>query len=341
MNGRALRALVFGLGPPALIAACSLDVTGYDFGNDIPGSGAGGSASASASVTSVGAGGGGGSSAATGGAGGGSGAATGGAGGAGGAGGESVADAGPDVDVPDGDAPDGPTNMCDPTQSAPEKASAFPSTKLKVLDGKDDDWGCAEPLVLDATTAEVAKSPPGGTFTVSARVRLEWDSTAIYFFADVTNPVTEGADPTSPWKNDSVELYLRGGPAPLGDYGQYDHHYIVDHKGLVQEASPPAPPNWNPQGFLFSVASTPGGYAVEASVSAAAVGGNLDAGRKLGFDVLVSDGINQAYFLIWAIAQHGDCVQCTPGKCCCVNGGGPSDYPSCDTQVFGELSLLP
>jgi hypothetical protein len=52
--------------------------------------------------------------------------------------------------------------MCGSTQSAPEKASAFPSTKLKVLDGKDDDWGCAEPIVLDDTTAEVAKGPQGG-----------------------------------------------------------------------------------------------------------------------------------------------------------------------------------
>ena len=330
MNGRALRALVFGLGPSALVAGCLLDVTGYDFGNDIPGPGAGGSASAS--VAAVGAGGGGGSG------GGGSGGGTGGDSGAasGGAGGGDVADAGPDVD-----APDAPTNMCGPTQSAPEKASAFPSTKVKVVDGKDNDWGCAEPIVLDAMTAEVAKSPPGGTFTVSARVRLEWDSTAIYFFADVTNPVTEGTDPTSPWKNDSVELYLRGGPQPTGDYGQYDHHYIVDHKGLVMEASPPAPPNWNPSGFLSSVKGTKDGYAVEMRVSADEIGGNLAAGRKLGFDVLVSDGLYQAYFLIWAIAQHGDCVQCTPGKCCCINGGGPNDYPSCDTQVFGELSLSP
>jgi hypothetical protein len=37
---------------------------------------------------------------------------------------------------------------------------------------------------------------------------------------------------------------------------------------------------------------TPGGYAVEASVSADEIGGNLVAGRKLGFDLLLSDGIN-------------------------------------------------
>jgi hypothetical protein len=69
-----------------------------------------------------------------------------------------------------------------------------------------------------------------------------------------------------------------------------------------------------------------------------AIGAPLFAGKKLGFDLLLSDGVDQAFYLIWTLASHGACGVCT--GCCCSNGGA-GDYPSCDRLRFGRLTLRP
>ena len=239
-------------------------------------------------------------------------------------------DAGSDVDTPD---------ACDGTELGPEEAQAFPSGTAKKIDGKTDDWGCEPPLLLDATTAKLKSGPDGGVFAVSAQVRIEWDATALYFLAEITDPTVDGDDPNAPWKNDSIELYLGGSPVPTGNYGALDHHYIIDHKGLSQESSPPSPPSSTPAHLHYSVKVNPGGYVVEARVDAVALGAPLLAGKKLGFDLLLNDGINEAFYLIWALSSHGDCGACTGG--CCCSTGGKWDFPSCDRLRFGGLTLRP
>lgn len=74
---------------------------------------------------------------------------------------------------------------------------------------------------------------------------------------------------------------------------------------------------------------------MEARIPAAALGRVLSAGKKLGFDLLLNDGVNEAFYLIWAMASHGAC-----GACGCSNGG-PGDNPSCDRLRFGNLTLQP
>lgn len=243
-------------------------------------------------------------------------------------------DAGGDVDFPDA-----PSDACDGTQVGPENAVAFPSLKAKTIDGDPADWGCEAPLVLDAATAAFKYGPDGRVFAVSAQVRLEWDAGWLYFFAHVTDPSVDGQDGKDPWRNDSIELYLAASSMPTADYGLLDHHYIVDHKGLSQESSPPRMPVQAPPFFEYKVKAKPGGYVVEARVQAVALGGVLSAGQKLGFDLLLNDGIDEAFYLIWAMASHGACGACT--GCCCNSNGAPGDNPACDRLRFGNLTLQP
>jgi hypothetical protein len=229
---------------------------------------------------------------------------------------------------------------CLPTQLGVERAAAYPSQQGKTIDGGLEDWGCGEPLVLDAASAAFVFPEGGDDVVVAARVRFEWDPEFLYFAAEVLDPTAgQGGHTTEPYFNDSVELYLGGSMRPQADYGVFDHHYIVDHKNLAVEESPPIVTlDDDPAGFESAVLAFVGGYRVEARVEAARLGAPWQVGRTLGMDLLVSDGEGQAVYLVWALAEHGVCGACS--GCCCQDDGGAFEKPFCNTLVFGELDLL-
>ena len=89
---------------------------------------------------------------------------------------DATTDAAPDAPEASADAPSG----CGATLQGPESAAAFRSIKRKTLDGLFDDWGCQAPLEVSVATAEGRSAGDGG-IAVSARVKIEWDSNALYF----------------------------------------------------------------------------------------------------------------------------------------------------------------
>ena len=184
---------------------------------------------------------------------------------------------------------------CGQTRLGPGQAAAYPSLKSKKIDGDLGDWGCSEPLLLDAASAAVAYSEGDGTPAVTVRARLEWDDSHLYFAAEVIDPTPGQGNDSRPYMNDSVELYLRGSKGPDANYSTEDHHFIVDHAGRTMEDSPPLVElDTDPAGFEAAVLLSADGYRVEAQVDAAILGGPWQAGRTLGFDLLVSDGEDQA-----------------------------------------------
>lgn len=227
---------------------------------------------------------------------------------------------------------------CGVTSEGAESATAFPSTKPKVLDGLLDDWGCQAPLEVSSATAEAKANKDGGAVAVSARVKIEWDLFALYFSFDVADPQVEGTSTTDPSVNDSAEIYLRGSALPNADYGLLDHHFLFDYKNFAVEHLYSGTDAPLPLSVTRFTRVTPGvGYVIEARVDRAAIG-FLFAGRPLGLDLQVNDGTNQATYLVWAMTAHGACGTCT-GKCCCVSPPDNGDFPVCDALRFGKLTL--
>jgi hypothetical protein len=234
---------------------------------------------------------------------------------------------------------EGGRSPCAPTRVGPARAAAHASRQPKSIDGNLDDWGCSEPLLLDAASAAVAYSAKDRTPVVSVHARLEWDDGYLYFAAEVIDPTPGDGNDSAPYMNDSVELYLRGSTGADANYSPIDHHFIVDHAGRKMEDSPPLVElETDPAGFEAAALPWAEGYRIEARVDAAVLGGPWQAGRTLGFDLLVSDGEAQVEYLIWALGGHGPCGECS-GQCCCNQGGG-AELPSCNTLVFGDLDLL-
>ncbi len=252
------------------------------------------------------------------------------------------ADGTPDATAPDdagGATQADVARACGVTQGAFANANAF-SFGAKKIDGQLDDWGCQAPILLIESSAAFKKGPAGGTFVISAKMRVEWEPDHLYLAAEVTDPKLEG-DAANTTQNDSVELYLSGAPSPAtltGNYGPNDHHYAFDYHGAIQDFA-------DGRTTLVSnveskIAVVPGGYVVEARVPAANVGRPaLALGDTLAFDLQIndSDGVQQSYSLVWALSKPEGCSCASP--CCCGQQPSTIDLPWCDTRRFATLSL--
>lgn len=178
---------------------------------------------------------------------------------------------------------------------------------------------------LDAPTAAKVVGAPAA----SARLWLAWQPDALQVIVDVTDPLIEGTDPTEPYDNDSIEIYVSSNAARTGDYGPTERHYIIDHKGLAIDYSDLSAPVAMSN---VSVAMTTGGYRVEMKVVASsAFGFPLFASQTLYFDVLLNDGISQANYLVWATEPHATCPLCI--ECAC------NLSPAYDTLLFSPITL--
>jgi hypothetical protein len=214
--------------------------------------------------------------------------------------------------------------------------NARASVQAKTLDGLLDDFDRTCPLyVLDETTAAgLVGKPPGGT---SASVYVEWTPSDLWVGVDVSHPAPAGTMDASIEQNDSVEVYVSGLPAARnGDYGTYDHHYIVDWAGRQQHFTAP---NWLTR-LPFSgakVTTRSGGYVVEAKIGVAdaPLGATLAKGRALAFDALLNVGTGQKIYLLLGQQPH---AACTCASCVC-NYGPDIDYPYNDSLVFVPLTL--
>jgi len=208
------------------------------------------------------------------------------------------------------------------------------------LDGLLEDWGCTPFVHLTSTLAGYAQTNGANATVLVADFAVLWDDEFLYVAARITDPSVLGSDPTNPFLNDAIEIYVAG-DTPNGDYGPATHRYVVDHENLAVEyqyrGTPPMTPS--PPGFLSAAQATPTGYAIEVRIAASAIGATtLASGKTMGFDFALDDGdgTQQQVTLVW-INADAPAASCSCAQCCCLV---PSPLPFCDTRRFGKLTLL-
>lgn len=203
-------------------------------------------------------------------------------------------------------------------------AFAVASRPPKVLDGDLADFRRCIAIRLDGTTA----ARTHGTTVANANVYVEWEPDALWLGAEIADVVVEGNDPLRPFMNDSIEIYLSGAGLRTGDYGPLDHQYVVDHAGRAREYS--GGREVGP--FTRAVAAkTPTGYRIEMRIDASTFStAPLAKGDVKFLNVLLSDGIGQPSWLLWAMQPHASCA-CT--ACLC------NTTPAMDTLLFAPITL--
>lgn len=199
--------------------------------------------------------------------------------------------------------------------------------KPKALDGDFSDYEGCVTVVVDTTTAARVKGKPAAT----AKIFVEWEPEALWIAAEITDPKLEGKDPLRPYMNDSLEVYLSSAGLRTGDYGPFDRQLIIDHKGLSLHY-PRYPRNGLPELYPDARAyPTAGGWRVEMRVDAVSMlGAPLAKGDVKFLDVMLSDGVRQSSFLIWAMQPH---AACTCDRCDCNRS------PAYDTLLFAPMTL--
>jgi hypothetical protein len=178
--------------------------------------------------------------------------------------GVSVTDGGTQANRGEAGAPADAAGGCPALSGAPDDGSRFVvalrSTKPEVIDGDFSDYDGCVSVVLDGTTAARVK----GTPAASAKIMIEWDPSALWIAAEVLDAQLEGTDTEHPYFNDSLELYISSAGLRTGDYGPYDHQFVVDYKDLALAypgAGPLAP---KATAHAYPIA---GGYRIEMRAS--------------------------------------------------------------------------
>jgi hypothetical protein len=160
----------------------------------------------------------------------------------------------------------------------------------------------------------------------------------VYFaYVVTTASPPQGASATSPFFDDSVELYIGGSGALLGNYRPGDRQFIVDHNNLVGAYATGSPVAKT--GFTSQVVASANGFVVEVQVAASVLGvAALAAGTKLALDLATGrgDGASQLGQLFWALQAPDPCA-CTAS--CCCGATGQTDQPSCDSRRWSVLEL--
>jgi hypothetical protein len=168
-----------------------------------------------------------------------------------------------------------------------------------VLDGELDCGLALYTLTPQAWTGPVPDS--GLVLDTTAEYSVAWRPDGLYFFVSVTDPSLIVADPTEDvWRGDSVELYVDSD----GAYGAPPAYDDPGSRQLVVGAPATLPVRtgvWVTQGYKSEWTNAklvarqrPGGYVVEAFVTAADLGlttWSVTQGSHVGFDL----GINVSF----------------------------------------------
>ncbi|BCS80404.1 endo-1,4-beta-xylanase [Anaerocellum diazotrophicum] len=117
--------------------------------------------------------------------------------------------------------------------------------------------------------------------TAYANVKLLWDETALYIWADVYDPLLNKAN-VNPWEQDSIEFFVDENNHKTSFYEDDDVQYRVNYENTQTFGT-----NGSAQNFITNTKITPFGYTVEAKVYMRTT--NLSEGMIIGFDVQVND----------------------------------------------------
>uniref|UniRef100_A0A7C5V2R5 Beta-xylanase n=1 Tax=Caldicellulosiruptor owensensis TaxID=55205 RepID=A0A7C5V2R5_9FIRM len=146
------------------------------------------------------------------------------------------------------------------------------------IDGNEDPiWEFATQIKTE-TPIQVSGTVYAAAY---ANVKLLWDETAIYVWADVYDPLLN-KDNANPWEQDSIEIFVDENNHKTPYYEDDDVQYRVNYENTQTFGT-----NGSAQNFVTSTKITPFGYTVEAKVYMRTT--TLSEGTVIGFDVQVND----------------------------------------------------
>ncbi|ADQ05453.1 Endo-1,4-beta-xylanase [Caldicellulosiruptor owensensis OL] len=146
------------------------------------------------------------------------------------------------------------------------------------IDGNEDPiWEFATQIKTE-TPIQVSGTVYAAAY---ANVKLLWDETAIYVWADVYDPLLNKAN-ANPWEQDSIEIFVDENNHKTPYYEDDDVQYRVNYENTQTFGT-----NGYAQNFVTSTKITPFGYTVEAKVYMRTT--TLSEGTIIGFDVQVND----------------------------------------------------
>ena len=149
------------------------------------------------------------------------------------------------------------------------------------IDGTVDDvWSLAEAISTDKQVSGSADGAATGEF----RTLWSGDGTTLYVLADVTDPQLN-ADASSPWEQDSVEIYVDRGNYKNGSYRYDDTQIRIDFQGDISFGT--GDEAFQEAQVEYQVATRDGGYVVEAAINLLDNYGG--PGTFHGLDVQVND----------------------------------------------------
>jgi endo-1,4-beta-xylanase len=119
---------------------------------------------------------------------------------------------------------------------------------------------------------------PAVVLTEGTGFQVRWDDANLYVLAEVADGSVDAGD--------RVEFFVDDTNAKAGDYQPGDAHYTVSRDGTVDG------------GATATVTETEAGYRVEAALPLATPG---TLGRQAGFDIRVTDGVDQ---VSWSDQNH-------------------------------------
>lgn len=255
--------------------------------------------------------------------------------------------AGDDFDAQVGDddvaAPDADPGRPDAGDTAPD-ANVAPTpgelvapdaTGTVTLDAIDTEFDAAgaQPITFAIQNGALYETQ-SVQYTASSVVTLRaiHDSTAIYFFVEVTDSIVE-VDSTEVWNDDGIALYLDAAGDAAGAFGADDHDLVVRADGMWDDFGPVG----TAADLTGAVLQGNGTFTIEVKVTKSSLGTTV--GDSMGFDLGLTDddgwssSVTYDYDAssLWFKSPRPECAGC------CLTEA--TNQPWCDTTMFGTLIL--
>lgn len=157
-----------------------------------------------------------------------------------------------------------------------------------VIDGVPDAlWLNSNTTSISA--AKVLVGTVAGAADLSGNVKLVWDNTNIYFFAEITDDTQQNDSPNS-YEDDAIELYFDINNDKATTYGANDVQYSFGWNDGTVVGSLPS--GRSVAGITYAVVSNTGGYTVEGMIPWSTLQATPVAGQLLGLDFMINDDDN-------------------------------------------------
>ena len=167
-----------------------------------------------------------------------------------------------------------------------------------MVDGHLNEWGQAEALPLDHTTASYWSGSQPSPSDLSGVFRMQWDDDTLYFAVQVKDDRSSVDSNPDVWHDDGIEIGLDGENDDISNSSSAgDHQFTVRRNGSIFDRGSPTTL------ATAAIRESNGGYTVEGAIPAAALGGvTLGTNIRLGFNLGLNDdddGGGRDSSLIW------------------------------------------